>query len=207
MSLKIGITGGIGSGKSTVCQLFELLKIPVLYADPLAKRLMTERLGLRADLIKICGKETFRADGSLDTAFMASQIFNNSDRRSEVNRCVHAQVRDYAVSWFGRQKGPYAIEEAALIFESGSDQWLDKVIVVDAPFKVRLERLQLSRAMSEEEVLEREKSQLSAQEKVKKADFVIVNDHSESLIEQVFKIHCTLVDISKLNIHASRNPH
>ena len=194
--LKVGITGNIGAGKTTVSRLFGLLGIPVIYADPLAKRLMSQRLDLRSSLIDVLGSAVYFADGSLNKPLVADLIFSDDRKRDAVNQLVHKAVSDHIQVWFDNQKSSYAIEEAALIYESGSHHYLDTIIVVDAPYEVRKQRVLMRDEMKEEEFLSREKAQLAALEKVKRADFVIVNDNSHGLIKQVYKIHRTLVHIS-----------
>lgn len=201
MTLKVGVTGNIGSGKSTVCRLFEILKIPVLYADPLAQRLMHERLFLRHHIISITGEQSFLKNGLINKEHLSQQIFNDQDQRQAINQLVHKAVHDYTQSWFQRKEAPYAIEEAALIYESGADKALDYVIVVDAPLEERIRRVTSRDLSRKDEVMAREKAQMPAYEKVKKANYIINNDGQSSLIEQVYKIHCTLVRISNLSSH------
>lgn len=199
MTLKVGITGNIGSGKTTVCRLFQMLRVPVIYADPLARRLMRERVGLRSDLIDILGVDVFEPNGELVRKAVADKIFSDDSKRQAVNRVVHHEVHVYLDLWFARQKAPYAIEEAALIFESGGDKNLDKVIVVDAPKETRFQRVMERDKIDEEAVVLRESVQWPIDKKLGKADFIINNDGSESLIPQVIKIHRTLVQLSKSN--------
>ena len=201
MTVKVGVTGNIGSGKTTVCKMFETLNIPVLYADPLAQRLMCERLSLRNKIIMTTGQESFFKDGRLNKSHIGQQIFQDKNQRQAINQIVHKAVHDYTQRWFERRSSPYAIEEAALIYESGSHESLDYVIVVDAPQDIRIARVSERDGLNREDVLAREQAQLPADEKVKKANYVINNDGEASLIEQVYKIHCTLVRISNLSSH------
>jgi dephospho-CoA kinase len=197
--LKIGMTGNIGAGKTVVCRLFQLLGIRVIYADELAKRLMERRLQLRCELINLLGPATYTENGSLDKEFVSKSIFGDPEKRQAVNKIVHKAVHNYLDRWFVSQKGPYAIEEAALIYESHGDQFLDKIIVVDAPQNVRMQRVMVRDGITEKEFLARDQAQMDAHAKVDRADFVIVNDNTQSLIKQVFKIHRTLVNISNQN--------
>lgn len=199
MTIKVGITGNIGSGKSTVCRIFETLDIPVIYADQLAKRLIQERLHLRVSLLDIVGKEAYHLNGQLNRGKVAEQIFSNDSKRSQVNEVVHKEVHQYLLRWFVVQHAQYAIEEAALTYESGGHHQLDYVIVVHTPFDLRKERVMNRDGISDFDFEKRDKAQMDAEQKMKLADFVIYNDGRQSLVSQVTKIHRTLVELSKTN--------
>jgi len=193
--LKIGITGGIGSGKSTVCKMFMVLGIPVYNADNRAKALMLENDGLVADMIRAFGPDTYTEDGSLNRTYLSERVFGNADELSKINALVHPRVTEDFNHWVGAQFGvPYVLKEAALLFESGSYRAMDKIITVTAPLKQRILRIMLRdyhRTRNQVEDIIR--NQMPESQKAKQADFVIINDDKHFLIEQVLKIHDFLI--------------
>ncbi len=194
MILKVGITGGIGSGKSTVAKVFEVLGIPVYYADDAAKRLMNEDEIVKAQLQKQFGPETFAA-GKLNRQYLSSLVFNDEEKLALLNSIVHpATLRD-AEQWMQRQKTPYAIKEAALIFESGAQEQLDYVIGVYAPVAVRIQRVMKRDNVTREAVIARMEKQIDEEIKMRLCDYVITNDEQDLVIPQVIKIHETLLAV------------
>ncbi len=188
MELKIGITGGIGSGKTFICTLFEALGIPVYNADEEAKKLMNTDVRIKQKLIEQFGEATYK-DGFLDRAFLASMIFSDKKKLEFVNSIVHPIVIQEAKDWANRQTTRYSLKEAALLFESGSYKELDYTILVTAPMDVRIQRVIERDAVTEQQVRERINKQLSDEEKLPLADFVIVNDGITPLLPQVWKLH------------------
>lgn len=188
MGLKIGITGGIGSGKTFICTLFEALGIPVYNADEEAKKLMNTDARIKQKLIEQFGEATYK-DGFLDRAFLASMIFSDKKKLELVNSIVHPIVIQEAKDWANRQTTRYSLKEAALLFESGSYKELDYTILVTAPMDVRIQRVIARDAVTEQQVRERINKQLSDEEKLPLADFVIVNDGITPLLPQVWKLH------------------
>ena len=186
---KIGITGNIGSGKTTVCRIFEALGIPVYYADARAKRLMVENVELRAGIEVLFGAESYRSDGSLHRAHIAQRAFADKSLLSQLNALVHPAVRADAERWHRLQTAPYTLHEAALTYETGGDQRLDRVIVVAAPEALRLARVVDRDGANETEVRARMQHQMPEDEKVARADFVVQNDGRRLLIPQVLDIH------------------
>lgn len=186
--LRVGITGGIGSGKSTVSKIFEVLGIPVYYADDASKRLMNEDETLKEQLRSIFGKETY-TDGQLNRAYLSSIVFNNPEKLSLLNSIIHPATIKDAAEWMLKQTAPYAIKEAALIFESGSQQYLDKIIGVYAPAAVRIQRVMKRDNVTREEVLSRMNKQIDEEMKMRLCDYVITNDEQELLIPQVIELH------------------
>lgn len=192
--MKIGITGGIGSGKTTVCKIFETLGIPIYYADDRAKQLMTESEELKRQIVEYFGVETYNEQGQLNRAHLANIVFNNPDQLLLLNSLVHPAVHRDAEQWHTAQTNvPYTIKEAALLFESGSFRQLDKIICVYAPKSARLQRVMKRDQADEEQVLARMNKQMSDIDKMQLSDFIITNNQEHSLIQQVLKIHQTLI--------------
>lgn len=188
--MKIGITGGIGSGKTTVCKIFEILGVPVYYADDRAKWLMTNQPELVLNLKKILGDETYLENGDLNRAYVASVIFNDRSKLEQINALVHPAVWKDGEEWNAQHTtAPYTIKEAALLYESGGYKGMDKVITVFANKEIRLERVMKRDSVTRKQVLARMDKQMSNLEKARRADFVIKNDGKHSLIQQVLKVH------------------
>lgn len=190
--LKIGLTGGIGSGKSTVAKVFETLGIPVYYADDAAKRVMNEHALLREKIIQHFGEESY-ADKQLNRNYIASQVFNNKEKLDLLNSIVHPVTIADAEAWMQAQKTPYAIKEAAIIFEAGAHRQLDYIIGVSAPVDLRLKRVMERDGITQEKVQERMDKQMDEEEKMKLCDFIIFNDEKQLLIPQVIELHENLV--------------
>lgn len=186
--LKIGLTGGIGSGKSTVAKVFEVLGMPVYYADDAAKKLMNEEGPLKQQIQKIFGATAYR-NGQLDRKYVADIVFKKPDKLQLLNALVHPATINDAQKWMQRQRTSYAIKEAALIFESGAQQKLDYVIGVFAPTPLRIQRTMQRDGITEEEVIARINKQLDENSKMQLCDFVIINDEKQLLIPQVVEVH------------------
>jgi dephospho-CoA kinase len=191
--LKIGITGGIGTGKTTVCKIFQLLGIPVYDADSRAKSLMSELPALKEALLLNFGEGVYK-DGLLDNKYLSGIVFNNPEKLALLNSLVHPRVGDDFISWTNAQKNvPYVLKEAALMFEAGSDQSLDRVIVVSSPTALRIKRILIRDPQrSEQQVRAIMAQQMPEDEKMRKADMVIYNDDKHLLISQVIEIHKSL---------------
>lgn len=190
--LKIGLTGGIGSGKSTVAAIFEVLDIPVYYADKIAKQLMQEDESL-VKTIKLNFGESCYDAGKLNRAYLSSIIFNNKSKLELLNSIVHPATIAHAENWMSHQITPYCIKEAALIFESQSNKKLDFVIGVHSPENLRINRIMRRDQISENEIKARIDAQMNETEKMAKCDFVINNNEIELLIPQVLSIHQKLI--------------
>jgi len=191
--LKIGITGGIGSGKSTVTHIFEVLGIPVYDADSRAKQLMEENDSLKEKIIKTFGNEAY-LKGKLNRAHLATIVFQTPEKLQVLNHIVHPVTIADANEWMQKQKSPYCIKEAALIFESGSDTDLNGVIGVTASEELRIKRVMQRDGSSESEVRSRMNRQMDETEKMKRCNWVIQNDGSTSLIEQVLNLHQQFIE-------------
>ena len=187
--LKIGITGGIGTGKSMVCRIFELLQIPVYDSDLRAKHVMAHNEVLKQELIQAFGPETFNEQG-LNRVYLGSLVFPDPEKLALLNRLVHPHVKQDFIDWTAAQNAPYVLKEAALMFETEAWRQVDQMITVFAPLEVRLERLQKRDThRSKADILHIIGKQLPEEEKVKRADHVIYNDDSQLVIPQVLKLH------------------
>jgi len=194
--VKVGLTGGIGSGKSTVAHIFETFGIPVYYADDAAKRLMNEDQELVASITRHFGKESY-THGILNRSYLAKQVFTDQTKLNLLNSLTHPATIADANNWMQRQTSPYAIKEAALIFESGSAEYLDYVIGVYAPVPLRIKRAMERDHISREDVLGRMNRQIDEEMKMKLCDAVIVNDEQRLLIPQVIEQHEYLLTLHK----------
>ena len=187
---KVGVTGGIGSGKTTVCHIFQAFGIPVYFADERAKELMVTNAVLREQIRDSFGEKAYLEDGSLNRKYLAQTVFADRKKLEELNELVHPAVQKDVQAWFAQLNGvPYGIEEAALIYESGADAFLDKVIVVTAPREVRIERIQKRDGISREEIESRMHNQWPEEKRIEKADFIIQNDGNSLISPQVWDIH------------------
>ena len=192
MPLKIGLTGGIGSGKSTIAKLFELLQVPVYYADAASKRLYHSNPELMASLKHHFGEDVYTND-QLDRARLAAVVFNDTDKLDLLNSLVHPLTIQDAVDWMSRQTAPYIIKEAALLFESGSVAGLDYVIGVFSPATVRIKRVMDRDGVSRQDVLTRMSRQIDEGIKMRLCDFVITNNEQEMVIPQILDLHQQLL--------------
>ena len=196
MALRIGLTGGIGSGKTTVAQIFELLGIPIYYADDAAKLFMNTNIQLITAIKKNFGEEAYK-NNELDRSYIASVVFNDPEKLNLLNSLVHPITLNDAEQWMQRQTSPYTIKEAALMFESGADKMLDYIIGVTAPEVLRIKRVMDRDGVSRDAVLKRLSRQMDEIEKINRCDFILVNDETQLLIPQVLDLHQKLVGLSK----------
>jgi dephospho-CoA kinase len=194
--LKIGLTGGIGSGKTTVAGIFEVLEIPVYYADQAARQLMNNDPVIKMNIIRDFGEESYLEEG-LNRPFLSREVFGNPEKLARLNAIVHPVTIEDANRWMRDQTSPYAIKEAALIFETSAKQWLDHVIGVFAPQTLRIERTMNRDQISREEVLKRMKNQLPEEKKMSLCDFVIHNDDLQPVLLQVLALHEKLLLLAK----------
>lgn len=188
MALRIGLTGGIGSGKSTVAGIFRTLGIPVFDADSAAKEVMQTNPDLQKAIIAKFGEAVY-PNGVLDRKYLASIVFNDPFQLEKLNALVHPFTIAAAEEWASKQETPYTIKEAALFFEAGSAIGFDYMIGVYAPQHLRIKRAMDRDQVSREEVLTRMKRQIQEEIKMRLCDFVLINDEQQLLIPQVLKLH------------------
>lgn len=196
MVLRVGLTGGIGSGKSTVAQIFEVLGIPVYYADTAAKRLMNEDAELRSAITTIFGKQAY-VKNTLDRKYISSIVFSAPAKLELLNSIVHPATKKDGAAWMQQQTSPYAIHEAALIFEATVAERLDQVIGVSSPMELRIKRAMERDKVDRDEVLKRMDQQLDEDVKMSKCDFLLINDEQQLLVPQVLDLHEKLIALSK----------
>jgi dephospho-CoA kinase len=186
--LKIGLTGGIGSGKTIVSEIFSALGVPVFYADDAAKTIMNEDAALRQQLIILFGDEAYNKN-TLNRKYIADIVFNDAFKLEQLNALVHPATIAAADAWMQQQTTPYVVKEAALMFEAGAAAHLDYVIGVHAPQALRIQRVMHRDGITREEALARMNNQIDETIKMKLCDFVIVNDEQQAVLPQVLGLH------------------
>lgn len=195
--LKIGITGGIGSGKTTVAKLFEQLGVPVYYADSETRLLQNTDAALRAEISAAFGTEAYLPDGTLNRAYIAGIVFSNKEALRTINAIVHPAVARHFEQWCNQHNSSsYILKEAAILFESGSDKGLDGVIVVTAAEEIRIQRVMQRDQISEAEVRKRMANQWPESEKLKRAKWIIRNDGTP-LEPQIEELHALFEKLAK----------
>ena len=188
----IGLTGGIGSGKSTVARMFELLNVPIYYADREAKNLMNSAVSLKLGIVQLFGEKAY-ANNVLNRGYIADIVFRDKEKLQALNALVHPEVRKHFLDWVDSQIGPYVIQENPLIFEKSDQHLFDKVISVTADKKIRIQRVIDRDGLSKEQVCDRMANQLDDTSKTELADFVIYNETLENTKIQVNDIHQQLL--------------
>lgn len=194
--LRIGLTGGIGSGKTTVARIFQSLGIPIYSSDVEAKRLMREDPSIRSQITEIFGPESYLGDQP-NTRQLASIVFNDSGALEKLNQIIHPATIDDARKWMNAQDAPYVIKESALLFESGATEGLDRIIGVYAPRSLRIQRVMQREPIDRDSVIARMDRQLDEEMKRKLCDEVIINDEQQPLLDQVIQLHAKLLDLSR----------
>ncbi|HMQ74817.1 MAG TPA: dephospho-CoA kinase [Flavobacteriales bacterium] len=189
---RIGITGGIGSGKSTVCRVFAVLGVPVFDADAAGRRLLVEDPAVRKAVIEAFGADAYPA-GALDRGFLARAIFSDAHARTRLNGIVHPAVRATFAQWAGVQDAPYVLMESAILVGSGGARALDGLVLVTAPADLRLRRTMLRDGADEQAVRDRMAAQDTEEDMRAAAGFVILNDDLHLVIPQVLDVHRGLV--------------
>ena len=185
--IKVAICGGIGSGKSTVCQMFAERGVALYDSDSRAKALMNESEELRRALVAEFGEECY-ADGALNRSYLASRVFGSAEQLAKLNSIVHPAVKADFLRWAEEQEGDFCILESAILFESGFDAVVDKTVAVLAPLPLRIERAMARDGASREQIEARVKAQMSDDELVARADFAIVNIHLEDVEKDVAEL-------------------
>ncbi|MBM3420736.1 MAG: dephospho-CoA kinase [Bacteroidetes bacterium] len=186
--MKVGVTGGIGSGKTTVCRVFGILGVPVFDADSEARKIIDTDKRIQSRLSEIAGEDLYRT-GSLDRKLLASLIFNNADLLGRVNSLIHPLVFSEFLRWASLQDFSYVIMEAAILFESGADVMVDKTITVAAPYEERIERAVSRSGLTEREIEDRVKNQFCQEDLIRRSDYVIMNGECDMIIPAVLEIH------------------
>ena len=198
-TLKVGITGGIGVGKSVVALIFSKLGIPIYDADTRAKWLMANHADLIQEIKANFGEESYLDNGEINRRYLAEKVFIDKSNIQKMNSLVHPRVGEDTLAWARECEGkfPYILKEAALLYESGGDKGLDKIIVVTASIEVRIARIQKRDPQrSKEEILGIISKQMPDEEKIKRADFLIYNDGETLLIPQVLRLHHLLLKLA-----------
>jgi dephospho-CoA kinase len=191
--LKVGLTGGIGSGKSTVAQVFSLLGVPVYYADQRAQALIESDSVVREGIINLLGQEAYDLTGAFNRKLVAEMVFANTNLLTGLNEIVHPAVRTDFIDWANRYTGhPYVIQEAAILIESGGSAGMDAIILVWAPEELRLQRVVERDGSSESEVRARMQHQMQDVDKVRKSHYVVINDGKHSIMDQITDIHTAI---------------
>ena len=195
---KVGITGGIGSGKTTICKVFEVLGIPVFYADTVAKQIMVEDALLVDGIKSTFGKQSYFDDGKLNNKHIAGIVFSNEAELDKLNALVHPAVFRAFDTWEAQISSPvpYTLKEAALLFESGSYKMCDTNILVTAPMDIKINRVMQRDNVTAEQVRARMNKQMSDEEKTKFANHFIINDEAHSIIAQVLALHKQFLEIA-----------
>lgn len=189
MMLKIGLTGGIGSGKSYISKIFKTLDVPVYDSDMGAKRLMVESVALKKGIIALFGDEAYNG-AELNRRYISDRVFTDKKLLSDLNAIVHPAVHKDFLTWSSSQKEkPYVIKEAAILFETGGYKLLDKNILVVADEQIRVKRVVERDSVSEKSVRDRINNQMSDEEKIKYADFVIYNNNDSMILQQIVDLH------------------
>ena len=185
---KLGVTGGIGSGKTSVCRVFTVLRIPVFSADREASHIMENERWIQDKLNTIAGKNLY-TNGRMDRPVLASIIFNDKTALEKVNALVHPVVFDNFRKWSAVQTSPYVIMEAAILFESGASDYVNKVATVVAPAEQRVERVILRNKLTKEQVIVRMSNQMDDEARIQLSDYIIYNSENDMIIPAILKIH------------------
>ncbi len=193
-SIKLGVTGGIGSGKTTVCRIFAVLGAPVFSTDTEASIIMETDEGVKKELNNLAGKDLY-SSGHLDRPELARLIFNDTELLGKVNSLVHPMVFKHYLDWANAQTKPYSVMEAAILFESGASGLVDMTLTVVTPANERIERIVKGNKMTAEQVMERIKNQVDDESRIKRSDFVVYNSENDMIIPVILEIHEKLLKL------------
>jgi dephospho-CoA kinase len=186
--IQLGITGGIGSGKTTLCKVLEHFGVPVYYADEEAKKII-DSPKVQNKIVKAFGKDLIDSKGKLDRKKLAAMVFAQKSQLEKLNLVVHPEVAKHYLNWIkSNKKQRLVAKEAAILFESGSYKLMDKTLTVYAPKELRIKRCITRSKISREEIIQRMNQQISEKEKIKRSDFVVYNDNKRMLIPQIIKL-------------------
>ena len=188
MTKILGLTGGIGSGKTTVAALFHELGVPIYNADDEAKKLMNESPKIRTQLIELFGANAY-SDGLLNRPYIAQLVFKDKEKLTALNQVVHPEVAAHYAAWLSRQTHPYVLKEVAILFELEAENQFDFILTVTAPEQIRLERVMQRDSKSADDVLSIINNQWDEEKKIQKSDFVIHN----------IDVHQTKIEVEKIN--------
>jgi dephospho-CoA kinase len=196
---KLGVTGGIGSGKTSVCRVFEVMNIPVFSADRVASEIMETDNNIIDGINTIAGRNLYLT-GKLDRPALSKLIFNDQERLEKVNSLVHPAVFRSFTNWVMDQSSPYVIMEAAILFESGASKLVDKIATIVAPVEERIHRIIQRSLLSREQIAERMRNQLDDDYRTKHSDYVISNSENDMIIPVILKIHTEILNTIKTHI-------
>jgi dephospho-CoA kinase len=191
---KLGVTGGIGSGKTSVCKVFGVLGIPVFSADRVAREIMDKDASIMRHINSIAGRDMYK-NGYLDRMTLATLIFNDNSMLEKVNSLVHPAVFEHFAVWGKKQIAPYVIMEAAILFESGASKLVDRIATIVAPAEERLNRVILRSKLSRQQVMDRMKNQMDDASRIGLSDYIIYNSENDMIIPAILKIHEDILNI------------
>lgn len=190
---KLGVTGGIGSGKSTVCKVFNILGIPVFSADSEARVIMDNDKSVKKKINELTGRDMY-SSGLLDRNYLARMIFNDKVLLNNVNSVVHPAVFEKFRIWSGEQSSPYVIMEAAILFESGASKLVDRVLTIVTPLEERIERLIKGNRLTREQIMERIHNQIDDDSRIRNSDYVIFNSENDLILPAIIRVHNEIME-------------
>jgi dephospho-CoA kinase len=190
---KLGVTGGIGSGKTSVCRVFQILHVPVFSADNAAQEIMDSDTRIKEGINTIAGKDLYK-EGSLDRLSLAGIIFKDNSLLYKVNTLVHPVVFEHFGKWVMEQTSPYVIMEAAILFESGASEIVDRIATIIAPEEERIQRVILRNRLTREQIIDRMRNQMDDETRMKKSDYIINNSENEMIIPAILNIHSDILN-------------